>query len=879
MPVVRSSMIVASMAAAVSLLVADVPAAAGASPPVTPDWPQALPAPPVPTPEIDGLEARLDAIVAALEAKLAEHHVPGAGLAIVVGGKPVLVRGIGVRDLATGEPVTADTVFAIGSATKSMTALLAAAAEYQGGPSLDARVAERLPEFRFNDADTNERITFEDLLTHRSGVMRTDLMWYGGFANWDDIRAAFARAEPVAPLGESFNYQNVCYLAAGRILGEWSKRGWDGHLADRILRPLGMESSGTDIALLRDPARAATGYEWGELGKYAVRDEAGDPVLPWIPAEDLVVADGGDGYWRRCEPRDLSVIAPAGAVNSTPRDMAAWVDLMLRRGTTADGTALLAADAFENAWTPRVTVAAGISYGLGFFIREWDGRRRVDHGGNIDGFSAHVSLLPDDGIGYALLTNLTATPVTALADDIVFGGLLRERGDAADDSDGEDATAESPESLRRYVGMYDASLLFGKPVEVRVRDGRLVMDVPGQIVYELTAPDADGRRAFVGFPQIQVQFVDGPPAAAAEDDDDDEAGDVDAADAADAEPPVQSVRLFQNGLAFEWLREGASYPVDVPLVELTPLLGSYRADEMPRAFRVLVRQNRLALEVPGETTYFLAPPSAEGWWTFRETDALAVRFDRVGDDPATGMTLRSPSGELELVREAADADDPLPDVRIVEFSVQSNQGRDEWEARLGIRLTGRVRMVNQGLEGACSLDLAGYDRMRDRLDLGLFGWMETGMFGQRVWFDASFQSFGVLPEDAAPVLGQMHPALPMADWRQVYDSVAVIGRRAEGDRRMVMVQGERAGMRPTTLFIDDRSWLVNRIETTVLVPGAGMIPRTITFEDYREIEGFTLPMRIITDDRGIGRVVREYDAWELDPEVGQEVFRKNDPAG
>ena len=843
------------------------PAAASAPPPSATSAPPPAPAAAAAADAVavDHLPARLERIVARLESLLDEHHVPGAAVAIVVGGEPVLVRGLGVRDRSTGEPVTAETLFAIGSATKSMTGLLAAAEAFDGGVPLDARVAEVLPELVFHDPDTAAVITLADLLSHTSGVMRTDLLWYGGYADWQDILAALARAEPVAEPGKAFHYQNVLYLAAGRIIGEHSRRGWEGLLEMRILRPLGMSATGIDAEELRGPD-AARGHDWAELGKYAVREADGRPVLPWVDPEEVVASEDGSGWWRLREPRDLSVIAPAGAVNSTAADMARWLGFVLRRGVDEQGERVMPEAAFETAWTPRIEIVPGISYGLGFMIRQWRGKRLLEHGGNIDGYSAQVAWLPEAGIGLAVMANLSTTPMTTLATEAILAGLLdpwpAETADAVAPVD--DPAGESAAALERFVGRYDASLLFGRPVTVLLRDGGLAMDVPGQITYRLEPPDAAGLRRFAGFPDIAARFVIEPAEA-------DGGG----------EPVVRSVELHQGGLVFEWLREGASYPVEVPLESLTPLVGRYRDAAAVRTFTVLVRQNRLAMEVPGETTYFLRPPDAEGWWTLRETDRLSVRFER-GEDadagtPATGITLRGPGGQATLPREAAA--DALPDAASLEWRVQAEQGRDAWDRRLGLRLRGKVRLVNQGLEGACSLDLAGFDRLRDRLDLGLFGWMESGMFGGRAWFDASFQPFSELPEDAAAMLGQMHPALPMADWRQVFDTVAVLARRDSGDRRLLEVQGRREGRRPVIWLVDEATGLVHAIETSVLVPGMGMMPRTVTFEDYREIEGVRLPMRITTEDAGLGRVERVYETWEIDPRVGQEVFRKHDPAG
>jgi len=86
---------------------------------------------------------------------------------------------------------------------------------------------------------------------------------------------------------------------------------------------------------------------------------------------------------------------------------------------------------------------------------------------------------------------------------------------------------ETAADLERYVGEYDASSLFGRPVTVLVRDGALAMDVPGQIVYTLGPPDEEGLRPFVGFPEIRVRFVEADPPGGSDAADGDEDADAD----------------------------------------------------------------------------------------------------------------------------------------------------------------------------------------------------------------------------------------------------------------------------------------------------------------------------------------------------------------
>lgn len=807
----------------------------------------------------DRLDARLAAIEVRLSALALEHHVPGYSVAIVVDGEPVLVEGYGIRDLAEGDAVDAETIFAIGSSTKSMTSVLAAMLDADGTLPLGTKAIEALPGFRFADEDTNAEATLADLMNHRSGVMRSDLLWYGGYATWDEIAAAFAEVEPVDEFGEAFHYQNICFAAAGKATAHAVRLDWSDLLRQRLLTPLGMRRTTPSVDVLWTDA-AATGYDPGEVGENHPRDDSGTPILRWaIDGEVVFDASDEDGrrYWRRRDPRDLSMIAPAGAVNSNATEMARWLQWVATQGAKPEGGPSLSAESFERLWTPANDLAPGIQYGLGFMIRDVGGRRMVDHGGNIDGFSSQVAWLPDDRIGVSVLANLSRTPMVALAAQAVIDELLADDPTPIAEAGGASGAADA--SLARYAGEYDASLLFGRPVTVAVDGDGLTMDVPGQIVYRLTEEDENGMRAFDGFPQIQIRFVED--------------------EAEGAEGTIRSVELHQGGVIFEWLRDGARYPIEEPLDGFTPLVGRYELVPGAPPARVTVIHDRLSIEVPGETTYALHPADEDGWRRFREVGLIAVKFQTdEGGGPATALVLRAPNGAETTAKRVDDGDRPLPSIDELMLQVQIAGGRDEWESKLGLRLAGTVVAPNQGLSGTCVIDLSGYTRLRERMDFGQYGWVETGMFMSRTWYDASFQPFQPGEPGMAPTVQHLHPFLHLAEWSLVHESTAVIGRRQEGDRTFVQVRAEVEGNRPATIEIDEATWLVHRIESSVLVPGMGAIPREIRFEDWRFVDGgLRVPFRIVTDDPGFGRVERTFETTEFDIDYGEEIFRKHHP--
>ena len=414
---------------------------------------------------------------------MAAWKVPGLAIAVVRNDSVVLAKGYGVKALGRPDRVTPSTLFAIGSASKAFTGLAVAMLVDQGKLGWDDRATQHLPGFQMYDPYVTRELTVRDLLTHRSGLDASDLIVYQPQMTRDSILHRVRYIKPTWSFRSRFGYQNLMYLAAGQITGRLEGRSWDEVVRDRIFTPLGMTHSNTSVTALRGLPDVATPH--GEI----------DDTVRTIP------------YF------NLDQIAPAGSINSSVLDMAQWVRFQLAGGKVA-GKPLLSASAFGETRTPQTIVplegfwkiavqdAHLLNYGMGWFLHDYHGRGVVQHGGNIDGMSALVALLPEERTGLVVLTNLDGNDLTYALMYRVFDAYLgrptkdwsalmlkasaelRQQGRQAERSkEAQRITGTSPAlPLEKYAGTYTDTLFADATVRKEgsglvFRYGRLAADL------------------------------------------------------------------------------------------------------------------------------------------------------------------------------------------------------------------------------------------------------------------------------------------------------------------------------------------------------------------------------------------------------------------
>ncbi|MEN8183865.1 MAG: serine hydrolase domain-containing protein, partial [Myxococcota bacterium] len=387
------------------------------------------------------LPSRLDHLPALLTERSKQHRVPGASLAVMK-GEEVFETATGVLNLRTGVEATEDSVFQIGSITKTFTATLVMQLVDEGRIDLDAPILSYLNEFQLGDPDATLSITLRQLLTHTSGM---DGDFFEDTGRGDDCVERYItamRALPqLHPPGALFSYCNAGFAVLGRLVEKMRGTSWDLALHAYLLGPIGTEKMGThpEEAILH---RAAVGH------------------LAHPKTQEMVVAP----IWR-LNPSN----GPAGATPfATARDLLRFARLHLDAGRAADGRQVLSQRSARAMLEKQVDLPwAGIAdaWGLGFELFDW-GTPVFGHDGGTIGQFSFLRVLPEHDLAVSLLTN-GGSPSELYRDVFteVLGVLAGVSLPPLPEPD-----PEAEVDLERYVGRYQR--LFSR-TDVEIRDGGL----------------------------------------------------------------------------------------------------------------------------------------------------------------------------------------------------------------------------------------------------------------------------------------------------------------------------------------------------------------------------------------------------------------------
>jgi CubicO group peptidase (beta-lactamase class C family) len=315
-----------------------------------------------------------------------EWDVPGMAVVVVKNGEVLLSKGYGTRELGTTNAVDSKTLFACASTTKAMTATCMGILVDEGKINWNDRVIEYLPDFQLYDPFVTREIRIRDLLVHDTGVGNADFLWGIMDVSSDEVLHKMRDVKPTYSLRSSFIYQNIFYVAAGKVIEKVSGKPWNVFIKERIFQPLGMTRSFPLIADVKDPNQTAPHY----------KIEGKITVIQHTKADQ---------------------IGPAGSVWSCVDDMGKWMRVMIDSSKYSGGR-LLSKATWTEMFKPQVMVPPGqfyptatltkpnwTTYGLGWFQHDYKGKKVNFHTGSLAGAVAIHAQLPDEKLGVYVFAN------------------------------------------------------------------------------------------------------------------------------------------------------------------------------------------------------------------------------------------------------------------------------------------------------------------------------------------------------------------------------------------------------------------------------------------------------------------------------------------
>jgi CubicO group peptidase (beta-lactamase class C family) len=419
---------------------------------------------------------------------LVRYQVPGWSLAVAEQGAEAYSEGFGLRDRELGLPVTPDTVFGIGSITKSFTCVAVMQLKERGLVSLDDPVVRHLPELERSGIGGIGEVRVHHLMSHTSGLPPLP---YLSFALWRSTEHDEAAAQAVRRLTESgkkpidsvddlmdrmkdagiallgypgthFSYSNDGYALLGEIVARASGVPYAEWVEQHILGPAGMRTATFSPDALAGQGDVSTCY--------AVREEDGNEQVYPSPI-----------WW------DAPAMRACGFLKASARDMLRYAELYRTLGTVR-GERILCPDSVREMMTPRIRCAANTAYGYGLMLTPRFGEvSLVEHGGAIKGVAAFMALVPERGLTAVGLSNLAGVPTQKM----VLAALASRLNMALDTRRAihADRLADA-KALAACVGTYASAE--GAHIEVTLEDGQLMVKVGDKRMAARAVKDPDG---------------------------------------------------------------------------------------------------------------------------------------------------------------------------------------------------------------------------------------------------------------------------------------------------------------------------------------------------------------------------------------------------
>lgn len=442
-----------------------------------------------------------------------DFQMPGMAIAIIKDDSVIFSKGYGYLEMGKPERVDSRTIFAIASNTKAFTSAAVAVLVDEGKLKWDDKVTKYLPWFQLYDPYVTFNMTIRDLLCHRSGLatFSGDLLWYATTYSREEVITRARYLQPRYGFRERYGYSNIMFLAAGEVVHAVSSQSWDDFVSEKFFKPLRMDRTCTSTNDLKKFENVASPHTDFAGNTFAI------PYLNW------------------------DNIAPAGSICSCVEDLSKWIKLHLNRGKLGS-VQIFSEDRSREMWSPNTLQNVSIyseknypsthfkAYALGWGVNDYLGRKIVSHSGGYDGMTSFTCLIPEERLGFVILTNKNSSlysPLSYKILDIFLNGgdtdwcaLMLENMKKQEEDDkmqqkqeeNERVTGTKPTlDLNSYAGLYGGILYGNAKVSVENNELRLVFAPAPQFNAVLKHWQYDTFTVrfeeFPSLPQGKVNFI------------------------------------------------------------------------------------------------------------------------------------------------------------------------------------------------------------------------------------------------------------------------------------------------------------------------------------------------------------------------------------
>ena len=569
-------------------------------------------------------DKRLKGLDVELEKVLEKLEEPGFAVAIVENDEILYSKGFGYRDYKNKIKVDQNTLFPIGSATKSFTSSLLGILRDKEKLDFEDSPIDHINELRFNNSEMNNMISIRDMMSHRTGLPRHDASWYffSTFSK-DSLVSRIKHQKPFTSVRNQWYYNNFMFMLQGVIAERITKKSWGENIKEMIFDPLGMNRSNTTIAELENSENAAIGYNEG---------------------------------FKKMDYYKIAAMGPAGSINSSVNEMSKWLITWINKGEYK-GEKILSANYIEEAISSQSVITANLpnevtpglhlaNYGYGWFLSSFNGHYRVEHGGNIDGFSTSASFYPSDKIGIIVLSNQNGSNTPSIVRNIISDRMLdlkktdwlklhldnvkeaeltQKELDKNESSNKVEGTSPS-RSLDQFEGKY-TNLGYGT-FDISVRNDSLFMNIPKKAFwlshhhYDTFLP-LEIKKGKIDFEEegLLITFYA------------DLLGEIKRL-AVPLEPAIEESVFFDRKIK----------PIDIETSELDKYVGDFKF--MENTCKTYIKYDDLYVFIPGQPEYKLKPIDMD-LFSLVVQESFKVKFDINKRGEVSHLSFVQPNGTFK----------------------------------------------------------------------------------------------------------------------------------------------------------------------------------------------------------------------------------------